>query len=124
MARRPPKLTPELKSDAITAIAGSVIVGSTPPELSVKAEAVETPKGKTVKVWGNASDAVKVQVFVDGDEVETESVADGGWTGQSSPVEPWTGREEEKGEPNPETSMVIVVATGKNGRSTGKMVFV
>ncbi|KAK0383920.1 hypothetical protein NLU13_8011 [Sarocladium strictum] len=122
--RRPPTLTPELKSDAITAIAGSVLVGSAPPELSVKAEAVETPKGKTVKVWGNASDAVKVQVFVDGDEVETESVADGGWTGQSSPVEPWTGREEEKGEPNPESSMVIVVATGKNGRSTGKMVFV
>lgn len=122
--RQAPTLTPELSSDGITGAAGSVAAGSKAPELSVKAEAAETPKGKIMQVSGSAVGVAKVQVFVDGEEVDAKLGVDGGWTAESSGVKSWTGRQEEKGEPNPETSMVIVIATGSNGRSTGNMVFV
>jgi amidase len=77
-----------------------------------------------VKISGDAGDAIKVQVFVDGEETEVKLAADGSWSAESSALKQWTGRQEEKGEPSPEKSMVIVVATGRNGRSTGKMGFV
>lgn len=122
--RQPPSFTPSLNSDSISGSSSSVTPGSTAPELSIRTDLVEGAKGKAVKISGEAGEAIKVQVFVDGEEAEVMLVADGSWSAESSALKQWTGRQEEKGEPNTEKSMVIVVATGRNGRSTGKMVFV
>jgi amidase len=56
-------------------------------------------------------------------KVEGIRVEDGKWEVVSDLLAPWTERPDEKGVPNPEKAMVIVLVKGKNGRPTGKMLF-
>lgn len=77
-----------------------------------------------MQVLGSVVGVVKVQVFVDGEEVDVKLGVDGGWIVELSGVKFWMGRQEEKGELNFEISMVIVIVIGSNGRLIGNMVFV
>jgi len=119
--REAPKRTPELKSDRIEVGGGKKEIGATAPGLTASA----VKEGGKVEVSGTCDESVEsLQVFVDGDEVEGAVLKGGKWGVKSGELSPWTGRAEEKGVPDPEKAMVIVVARGRNGRSMGKMLFV
>lgn len=118
--REAPKRTPELKSDRIEIGGGKKEIGAKEPGLTASA----AKEGRKVKLSGTCDDSVEsLLVFVDGDEVEDVSNQGGKWEVLSGELRVWTERVKEKGVPDPEKAMVIVVARGKNGRSTGKMLF-
>jgi amidase len=51
-------------------------------------------------------------------------LAENKWEVLSDELSTWGGWSEEKGVPDPAKAMVIVLAIGKNGRSTGKLLFI
>ncbi|KAH5692196.1 hypothetical protein HBI23_000200 [Parastagonospora nodorum] len=119
--RQAPKRTPELKSDRIEIGGRKKEIGSKAPGLTASA----VKQGGKVKVSGTYDEGVEsLQVFVDGDEIEGVVIERGKWEVESGELSPWMGRAEEKGVPDPEKAMVIVLARGMNSRSTGEILFV
>jgi amidase len=55
--------------------------------------------------------------------VKQLQLKDGKWELEAKVLNLWKGRPEEQGVPNPELAMVVIVASGKNGRSIGKLLF-
>jgi Asp-tRNA(Asn)/Glu-tRNA(Gln) amidotransferase A subunit family amidase len=120
--RQAPGRTPELVTDAISSVDGGKKIGLEAPELT----AIGVKEGKQLRLSGTCGndDLSTLRVFVDGDEVKDVKITDGKWEVSSDVSGGWNGRVEEKGVPDPDTTMVVVVASGKNGRSTGKLLFV
>ncbi|KAF2122996.1 amidase signature domain-containing protein [Lophiotrema nucula] len=124
--RQAPGRTPALESDAIALADGRQRRGQQVPRLTIEAEAFETKDGRKVHFSGmcNEDDLEELAVYVDGNRVKDVKYATGKWEIESDVLGAWTGRPEEKGVPDQAKSMVVVLASGKNGRSTGKLLFV
>lgn len=124
--RQGPTRTPELATDTFSLAEGEKKAGLTPPELTVvDAATVSSKGGKQLQISGRArkDELSALRVYVDGEEVQDVKFADGDWEATSNVLSTARSGPEEKAVPDWEKAMVIVVATGKNGRSTGKMVF-
>ncbi|KAL6859923.1 hypothetical protein ACO1O0_003947 [Amphichorda felina] len=127
--RQAPPRTPALKTDTVLLAGGEKKkMGDVAPELAVdEATAFDTEGGRQLRISGRVSgdDVNALHVYVDGDEIQDDvKVAHGSWEVVSGLLGPWNGRPEEAGVPSPHKALVIVVATGKNGRSSAKMMFV
>ena len=128
--RQAPGRTPELATDMVEVVAGGEEkkLGDVAPELTVDDATVVDAQGggRQVRVSGKVGgeELSALRVYVDGDQVQNVKLEDGDWEVVSDVLVPWNGRPEEAGVPSPDKAMVVVVATGKNGRSSGKMVFV
>lgn len=126
-SRQAPKRTPALPTDIIELTgAKTKTPGATPPQLTATASIINDEAGKSLEIVGTCreDELNALRVFVNGAEVENLKFGDGIW-GVSTPInESWGGRTEEKGVPDPEQAMIVVVASGRNGRSTGRLLFV
>ncbi|KAL4728722.1 hypothetical protein ACLX1H_003121 [Fusarium chlamydosporum] len=123
--RQPPKRTPELETDTFSRKANVVQMGLAPPQLTVEASASGTNAEKEITIFGmiDEQELSELHVYVDGEKAKDVKVVGGKWQVQSKMYEERRTRAEEISVPDFKSTMVIVVATGKNGRSTGKMVF-
>jgi amidase len=72
----------------------------------------------------NKDELDALHVYVDGMKHDDVKLVGSRWEVDIAILSRWQGRAEEKGVPDPEKAMVIVVASGKNGRSTAEMRFV
>jgi amidase len=125
--RQAPSRTPALPSDAIEMKASKKNMGLTVPHVTVNAVLNQSNKGAALNLSGTIEEEDNVQslhVYVDGDELQNVTLRNGEWLAQSDVLDAWRGRAEEKGVPDTAKSMVVVLAVGKNGRSTGKLVFI
>ncbi|KAJ5585109.1 uncharacterized protein N7459_004909 [Penicillium hispanicum] len=125
--RQAPTRTSALATDIILLHEKERTLGSVPPELTVNdTAALNTTEGMKVRVSGNVqnNEGYRLRVYVDGSEVEDVRIMDSQWGVDLDVSGGWKGRPEEKGVPDPDKAMIIVVATGDSGRSTGKLVFV
>ncbi|KAL1845516.1 hypothetical protein Plec18167_008571 [Paecilomyces lecythidis] len=122
--RQPPTRTPALKTDIIKRFEGRRSL-EPPPELTVTDTSFDRAEG-SLRLTGSvgANQECDLRVYVDGDEVSIARHANGNWDVQLNALSSWNGRPEEKGVPDPEKVMVVIVATGSSGRSTGQMIFV
>ncbi|KAF2993860.1 hypothetical protein E8E13_000780 [Curvularia kusanoi] len=121
--RQKPTRVPELPSDRIEGRERIMEQGSTAPKLAASASRIESGVMISGACDGNELDAL--QVFVDGDEVHGVKITGDAWEViATDALSEWTGRSEEQGVPDPNKTMIIVLARGKNGRSTGAMLFV
>ncbi|KAF4834009.1 Glutamyl-tRNA(Gln) amidotransferase subunit A [Colletotrichum tropicale] len=125
--RQAPPRTPELTTDAIQLLKGETEMGMSPPELTVSHTAVTVAKdGKRLHISGSVlkEAAHWLGISIDGNDFEEVDVTKGEWEAELGVCSTWEGRPEEKGVPDPAKSMVVLLARGQNGRSTGKMLFV
>ncbi|KAL3445582.1 amidase signature domain-containing protein [Aspergillus insuetus] len=106
--RKTPGRTPQLETDTIS-LSSSREIGLISPVLTVET----AMEGEKVCISGTIGEASALRVYVDGEELKEVKVADGHWK-VTRPKEA-----QDLGK-----AMVVVVATGKNGRSSGRMVFV
>lgn len=124
--RQAPMRTPALVTDTIVLGSTERELGSAAPNLSLDAMAVATKEGKKVHISCiiQKNEVSTLSIYVDGDELEDVKVGgDGKYQTQLDVLNSWSGRPSEEGVPSPEKTMVMVLATGSNGRSTAKMVF-
>jgi amidase len=123
--RQAPGRTPPLPTDAIEMAESKKNMGLEAPELTARVASVEFEEGRKLSISGtcNNDELYALHVYADGEEVRNVKIKENVWEAQSDFVGAWTGRPEEKGVPNPALSMVIVLAIGKNGRSSGKLLF-
>ncbi|KAL3473419.1 amidase signature domain-containing protein [Aspergillus californicus] len=107
--RRPPGRTPDLVTDDLVLNDGMGVVGLVPPELTVDV----ARDGDMLRVSGavRGDEVGALRVYVDGDEVNGVELVDDSWK-----VDIQT--------EGTAKAMVIIVMTGKNGRSTGEVVFI
>lgn len=128
--RQRPGRMPSLDTDTISLRHTHRLIGSSPPELSAKVQAIETKDGRVLKISGfcgteDRSRLHSLRVYMDGEEVKQQlQVKHGWWEVETAVLNLWKGRPEDRAVPNPELAMIVVVASGKNGRSTGKLLFV
>jgi amidase len=124
--RQAPSRTPALATDTVPLANATSTLGSVPPELTLDAAVFDSKEGKRLRVSCHAreDEISALSVYVDGGEVDCMKHGDGKWEAESNVLASWDGKPEGKGVPAPEKAMVIAVASGKNGRSTGKMIFV
>ncbi|KAF5680059.1 glu asp-tRNA amidotransferase subunit A [Fusarium heterosporum] len=124
--RQPPPRTPELVTDVILRSADDTGMGLTPPHSTVEATASVANGKKFITVSGmvDEQETSELHVFVDGEEVKDVKIVSGKWQVQLKVDEANRPHPEEISVPDFETGMVIIVAQGKNGRSTGKMAFI
>jgi amidase len=124
--RQAPGRTPALPTDAIELAESKKNMGSVAPGLTVQVASVEGAEGaRKLSFSGtcNRDELYALHVYVDGEEVKNVKVQGSVWEAQSEIVGAWRGRPQEKGVPDPVKSMLIVLAVGKSGRSTGKLLF-
>lgn len=123
--RQAPTRTPELATDIIPTGGKDHKLGQSPPELTVQATASGVPLERKPLIAGTfkRDQTRALRVFVDGDEVKEIMVSGDNWQVNLDSLTVWKGRPEEKAVPSPEKAMIVVIASGNNGRSTGKMVF-
>ncbi|KAK2037949.1 amidase signature enzyme [Colletotrichum somersetense] len=125
--RKSPPRTPGLTTDIISKVEGKSKIGLMPPKLLVDSVTMlDTKDGKKVRLWGRVLDeeVSELCITVDGDESQGVKITNGRWGGELNVISAWEGRPEEKGSPDPNKAMVIIVARGRNGRSAGKLLFV
>ncbi|RGP80751.1 hypothetical protein FLONG3_1091 [Fusarium longipes] len=117
--RQPPPRTPELRSDYIPK-ADVAQIGLTPPQLTVEASASVTEGEKVVAICGkiNEQEVCELHVYINGEEVDDVKIVSGKWKVEARIGQVDRSRPEEISVPDFKTEMVIVVAKGKNGRST------
>lgn len=126
-ARRAPTLTPALPSDSIPSTSPRDITGTVPPVLTAEVEG-DTRDKSIFKLRGTV-DAGKsggleaLTVYVDGKPVDQVEVQDLNWKAEVKVDSTWKGRPEEAGVPDPNLAMIVVLASAKNARSTGKLIF-
>jgi len=121
--RQAPKRTPELPTDTFEVSEEAKKIGSVLPQLTATASVVE--KGNAIHLSGTyaGQELASLSVYVDGDKFEDLKFEGVQWSASVLTKSRWNGRAEEKGVPDPEKAMIIVVAKGNNGRSTGKLLF-
>ncbi|KIL84940.1 hypothetical protein FAVG1_11810 [Fusarium avenaceum] len=125
--RRPPPRTPELPTDTVSLNEDGRGMGLAPPQLKVDATSSTTDEEKTVSISGvvDEDEVSEIHVYVDGDELEDIEIVDGKWEAKSRRVRGVSRTHpNEKSIPELDTIFVIVLVKGKNGRSSGKMLFV
>ena len=116
--RQAPPRTAALSTDFFALDAASRDISSAPPELFV-----DNVEGRKASGRVQQDELSALRVYVDGDEVSSVKLKNGHWEVEYEAGSALSGRPEEKGVPDPDRSMIIIVAAGKNGRSTGKMAF-
>ncbi|GKU12528.1 unnamed protein product, partial [Fusarium langsethiae] len=124
--RQPPSRTPELETDTISRQASATQMGLTAPQLDIETSASITDGRKAVTVSGmvDEQEVSELNVYVDGEEIKDVKIVKGKWQVMSKLDDATRVRPEEISVPSFESAMVIVVAKGKNRRSTAKMAFV
>lgn len=126
--RQAPGRTPALLTDTITMSNSTSKLGDLPPQLTVdKVEALDKEKMEKVHLSGTVDGESALHIYVDGDEVKEISIIKGTWSVDldiSVDVHWSQVKPEEKRVPDLSKVMVIILATGKNGRSSAEMVFV
>jgi amidase len=124
--RQPPGRTPALDTDTIELGAGKTSMGKQAPEVTLETEILETKNGKKLHIIGTCEEEElkSLTVYVDGEEVKGLKLTQEKWEVESDVVSKSASRPEEIGVPDPAKAMVVVLASRKNGRSTGKMMFV
>ncbi|KAK4940141.1 hypothetical protein LTR10_019676 [Elasticomyces elasticus] len=125
--RQAPARTPTLATDTLekTSAEQERKAGSAPPELTID-DPKPNNEGKKLHISGTArkDELSALNVYVDGEELADVSFADDHWEVDLTVPDREHSRPDEKAVPELDKAMVIVLATGKNGRSNGKMVFV
>jgi len=124
--RQVPPRTPHLPTDCIKLSAEPKKIGSAPPRLTVESVTeTQSSNGRRFSLSGSADeDEVKaVHVYVDGVEQDGVKLEVSKWKVDVIIAARWEGREEERGTPDPKKAMVIVEASGKNGRSSAELLF-
>ncbi|KAK6700875.1 hypothetical protein SNK04_010812 [Fusarium graminearum] len=124
--RQPPSRTPELETDTISRQPIVAQIGLKAPQLEIDTSASIVKGEKVIEITGriNEQEVSELHVYVDGEQMKDIKIDDGKWQVKSKLNEVTSDRPEEISVPSFESGMVIVVATGKNGRSTAKMAFV
>jgi len=128
--RQTPGRTPALPTDKIAISTSAGKLGDLPPHLTVNAiEAMGEEKMEKVHISGTADgkELSELRLYVDGDEVQAISVVEGVWSADidiSVDVHWSKVKPEEKRVPDLGKVMVIILATGRNGRSSAEMMFV
>jgi len=124
--RQAPGRTPALVSDTIALLGGKASMGKQAPQLTMKAEALGATQGRKLHMSGTCEEEglKSLAVYVDGDKLEDVKLFHGEWDVESNVLSTWAGRPKENGVPDLIKAMVVAVASGKNGRSTGKMLFI
>jgi amidase len=122
--RQNPTRTPELETDTILLSQGPRQLGLSPPELTVDSHKTFRKENK-IQISGTIreDEVSTLHVYVDGDEVKDITLVNGNWEVVSLLQGVSNARPEEKRVPDLEKAMVIVLATGKNGRSNSHLVF-
>jgi amidase len=117
--RQAPARTPPLASDTFALNGTKKRLGLQAPKLTAKGIVSTSDGTRKLHVSGTyeGDELVSLHVYIDGDEVEDIELLDGNWQVQSEARSAWNGRTGEKGVPDPEFSMVIVLAIGKNGKT-------
>lgn len=118
--------TPDLPTDRIKFSSDAQTLGFAPPRLTVN-DITETKatNGRGLYLSGSAyeDELTALRVYVDGVEQAGVQLAGSEWTVDIVVTSEWEGREEERGTPDPRKAMVIVEASGKNGRSSAELLF-
>jgi amidase len=126
--RQAPGRTPALPTDTIMMSNSTCKFGGLPPHLTVdKVEALDKEKMEKVQLSGTVDGESSLHMYVDGDEIKDVSVSKGTWSADidiSVDVHWSQVKPEEKRVPDLSKVMVIILATGRNGRSSAEMVFV
>jgi Asp-tRNA(Asn)/Glu-tRNA(Gln) amidotransferase A subunit family amidase len=125
--RERPSRTPELPTDWISLSEVGKKIGSTPPMLTIDEIAeLGSPTSKEIHIAGTAhkDELDALRVYVDGVKQDDVKFMGSRWELNFTIVSRWEGQAEERGVPFPEKAMVIVMASGNNGRSTAEMRFV
>ncbi|KAM0393643.1 hypothetical protein ACHAPZ_010227 [Fusarium culmorum] len=124
--RQPPSRTPELETDTIPRQPIVAQIGLNAPKLEIETSASIIKGEKVIQVSGmiDEQEVSELHVYVDGEEIKDVKIVSGKWQVKSKLNEVTRARPEEISVPSFESGMVIVVATGENGRSTAKMAFV
>jgi amidase len=125
--RERPSRTPKLPTDSISLAEDGKGIGSTPPALTISdMTELDSPEKRIVHFAGTAheDELDALRVYVDGLEQDSVKLVGSRWEADISIISQWEGREEERGVPDPVKSMIIVIASGKNGRSAAEMRFV
>jgi len=125
--RERPSRTPELPTDWISLAEDGKSIGLTPPALTIsEMTELHSPEKRTFHLAGTAheDELDALRVYVDGLEQDSVKLVGSRWEADISIVTQWEGREEERGVPDPVKAMIIVMASGKNGRSAAEMRFV
>jgi amidase len=125
--RERPSRTPELPTDWISLAEDGKSIGLTPPALTIsEMTELHSPEKRTFHLAGIAheDELDALRVYVDGLEQDSVKLFGSRWEADISIVSQWEGREEERGVPDPVKAMIIVMASGKNGRSAAEMRFV
>lgn len=126
--RQAPGRTPALPTDIITMSKSVGKLGNSPPHLTVKkVETLGEEKMEKVRISGSVDEELsELRLYVDCDEIQDISIVKGIWSADvdMSVDVHWSHvKPEEKRVPDLGKVMVIILATGKNGRSSAELVF-
>jgi amidase len=128
--RKAPGRTPALSTDTILMSNSTGKFGDVPPRLMVEDIKALGDEGKEkVHISGtvDGEELSTLHIYVDGDEIQDISIFEGTWSADidiSVDVHWSQVKPEEKRVPDLGKVMVIILATGRNGRSSAEMVFV
>ncbi|KAF9777051.1 hypothetical protein IL306_004680 [Fusarium sp. DS 682] len=124
--RQPPLRTPQLVTDTIVPREERVNIGSSPPQLTVnvKASVIKGERYVTISGTINEDEISELHVYVDGEKLEGLKVTGGIWETQMKISEVKRAQAEEISVPDFNEAMVVALVIGKNGRSSGRMVFI
>lgn len=124
--RQAPSRTPDLSTDRITLSSEPKTIGSAQPRLTVDSVSeTKSSNGRGLSLSGSAdeSELTALHVYVDGIEQGGIKLDGSEWKVDAVIASRWEGREEERGTPDPKKAMVIIEASGKNGRSSAELLF-
>ncbi|KAF5598651.1 amidase [Fusarium pseudocircinatum] len=124
--RQQPLRTPQLVTDTIVGGQESMVIGSSPPQLTMDAKASTGNGERELRILGRVDEdeLSELHVYVDGEELEDVKVTNGKWEAQVKIKEAQRLRPEETSVPDFSKSMVLALVKSKTGRSTVKMVFI
>jgi amidase len=124
--RQIPSRTPDLATGRITLSPEPKTIGSDPPRLTVD-DTTEThsSNGRELCLSGAVSEdeLTVLHVYVDSVEQSGVELAGSEWKVNVNIASHWEGWEEEQGTPDPKKAMIIIEASGKNGRSSAELLF-
>lgn len=123
--RQSPTRTPALSTDTIALAQDAKVIGQDPPALTVETVTKIGDSGK-IQLSGATieEELIALHVYVDGLEQDRVRVEGKRWEATVLVISKWEGRSEEKNVPDPNKAMVVVLASGRNGRSSAQMLFV
>lgn len=123
--RQAPSRTPILETDMISLDKEATELEINPPELTLHVTTADFESGRKVYASGTVrrTEIASIYVYLDGDEMKDVKITGDNWEVVLGPLGSYNSRQGEKAVPSWDKSMVVVLARGINGRSTGKMAF-